>query len=294
MAELRNRKKIREQKREHLDAVSLSGGGINGIATLGALEYFSRIFELEGVTKFCGTSIGAIICLLLICGYKPREILEKLLREGEICSPLPKLSFFTNYGLNDSFPLEKKLGELVEQKFGYIPTLSELFSATQKEFVCVCANLSAMRIEYFSRVTKPNTPCVEAVLLSCNAPGVFKKREYAGNTYADGGIFDNYPLSVFDDGKTKILGINIGSSGFSTEVNNFFDYMHRLMSFAAVQNSEKTFGPLVINIKLKVDEFAFNLSVSDDRKIELFGIGHIEASKAYRELLTLRETLSAH
>ncbi|ADB04006.1 patatin-like phospholipase [Marseillevirus marseillevirus] len=294
MSELRNRRKRKEQKKEHLDALCLSGGGINGIATLGALEYFFRIFEMENISKFCGTSIGAIISLLVLCGYRPREILERLLCEGDICLPLSKLSFFTNYGLNDSSPLEKKLGELLEQKYGFVPTLSELFSLTKKEFVCVSANLSAMRIEYFSRTTKPNMSCVEAVLLSCNAPGVFKKREYLGSTYTDGGIFDNYPLSIFDDGETKILGINIASSNFSGEVGNFFDYMHRLMSFAAVQNSEKTYSPLVMNVRLRVEEFAFNLFVPDERKIELFGIGHLEASKAFRELSELKETLEMH
>lgn len=294
MTELRNRRKPQEQKKESIDALCLSGGGINGIATLGALEYFSRVFDLESITKFCGTSIGAIISLLLLCGYRPREILDKLLCEGDICSSLPKLSFFTNYGFYDSLPLEKKLGELVEQKCGFVPTLFELFSLTQKEFVCACANLSAMKIEYFSRTTKPNMSCVEAVLLSCNAPGVFKKREYLGSTYADGGIFDNYPLSIFDDGETKVLGINIGSSSFSGEVSSFLDYMHRLMSFAAVQNSEKKFSPYVVNIRLKVEEFAFNLFVSNERKIELFGIGHVQASKAYRELIELRETLEMH
>ncbi|BAU80138.1 patatin-like phospholipase [Tokyovirus A1] len=294
MAELRNRRKPQEQKKEKVDALCLSGGGINGIATLGALEYFSRVFDLDCATKFCGTSIGAIICLLLLCGYKPREILDRVLCEGDICSPLSKLAFFTNYGLNDSTPLEKKLEELIEQKFGFVPSLLELFTITQKEFVCACANLSAMRIEYFSKTTMPSMSCVEAVLLSCNAPGVFKKREYLGSTYTDGGIFDNYPLSTFDDGKTKILGINIGSSCFSGDVPNFFDYMHRLASFAAVQNSEKTFSPLVLNIKLKVEEFAFNLFIPNERKIELFGIGHVKASKAYREILELRETLEMH
>ncbi|AMQ10781.1 putative patatin-like phospholipase [Brazilian marseillevirus] len=292
MSQLRNRRKREEQVKDCFDALCLSGGGIKGICTLGALEYFSRFVDLSNIKKYIGTSIGAIICLLLVCGYTPREIFDRVMCEKELYKALPRLSFFVNFGLNDTTPLEEKLVELVSEKLGNVPSLLELYKVTGKEFVSVSANLSLMRIEYIQHTSNPCMSCIEAVLLSCNAPGVFKKRLYNGMVYGDGGIFDNYPADFFDDGETKILGIDIGSAEFPQEVRGFFDYMHRLMSFAAVQNSaSKKLGGGSMNIKLCVKEPAFNLSIGTERKIELFGIGHLEASKAHRNVLSLGNTL---
>ena len=52
----------------------LSGGGIKGLATLGALKY---LFDNEILVKpeiICGTSVGAGIGFLLILGYTPQDI----------------------------------------------------------------------------------------------------------------------------------------------------------------------------------------------------------------------------
>lgn len=288
MSLLRNRRKKEEQTKEHFDALCLSGGGIKGICTLGALEYFSRFVELCSIKKYVGTSIGAIICLLLVCGYSPKEIFDKVMCGAELYKPLPRLAFFVNFGLNDTEPLEEKLVELISEKLGTVPSLLELYNITGKEFVSVAANISKMRVEYISCISDPCMSCIEAVLLSCNAPGIFKKRVYNGMVYGDGGIFDNYPADFFNDGETKILGIDIGSTDFPQEVQGFSDYMHRLMSFAAVQNSAaKKLPERSLNIRLDIKEAAFNLSPPTERKIELFGIGHMEASKAHRDIMML-------
>lgn len=280
---MKNLKENIKQKKEKLFAVCLSGGGIKGFASLGALTYFQRIFDILSVENFVGTSIGAIICLLLCCGYHPFEIFEEIMKADGLAKPLSKLSFFVEYGLNSSEPLEILISKMVEKKFGKILTLSELREATGKNLVVVAANLSEMKIEYINYENNPNIPCVEAVLLSCNAPGVFKKRIYNGCVYTDGGIFDNYPLDYFDDGEKKILGIDIGKSDFPGEVRNFFDYMHRIMTFAPVQNSGRKSlkGKESLDVRLSIDEFTFNLSPSHDRKIELYGLGHLQASKFY-------------
>ena len=56
----------------------LSGGGIKGFSTLGALKY---LFENEILVKpeiICGTSAGAANGLFLIIGYTPQDIFNLL------------------------------------------------------------------------------------------------------------------------------------------------------------------------------------------------------------------------
>ena len=49
----------------------ISGGGIKGFVALGALQKLYDTKKLININKYCGTSVGAIISLLLIIGYKP-------------------------------------------------------------------------------------------------------------------------------------------------------------------------------------------------------------------------------
>ena len=59
----------------------LSGGSKRGILTLGSLEYIYQTHPdfISNIHTFIGTSVGAIICYLLIIGYKPAKIIAYLI-----------------------------------------------------------------------------------------------------------------------------------------------------------------------------------------------------------------------
>src|SRR3990170_8230654 len=59
----------------HYNTLVLSGGSIKGCCLLGALQYFYDKGQLSNITKYVGTSIGAIICYLLAIGYTPLELI---------------------------------------------------------------------------------------------------------------------------------------------------------------------------------------------------------------------------
>ena len=46
----------------------LSGGGIKGIAHIGALSVYDERNMLNSIDTYCGSSIGALICSLLVAG----------------------------------------------------------------------------------------------------------------------------------------------------------------------------------------------------------------------------------
>ena len=47
----------------------ISGGGIYGIMILGIIKYLQEYNILDNIKKYLGTSVGAIICLLLNIKY---------------------------------------------------------------------------------------------------------------------------------------------------------------------------------------------------------------------------------
>jgi NTE family protein len=63
-----------------IDNLVFQGGGIKGLAYLGALEALSKNIDLSKVKRFGGTSAGAINALLLGLGYSQKE-LQILLKE---------------------------------------------------------------------------------------------------------------------------------------------------------------------------------------------------------------------
>ena len=56
------------------EVLVLSGGASKGNAHLGALQCMLLRGELDALKSYVGTSVGAIICTLLVSGYSPLEI----------------------------------------------------------------------------------------------------------------------------------------------------------------------------------------------------------------------------
>lgn len=189
----------------------LGPGGIKGFLELGALCLLEEEGYLKNIKTYVGVSIGAIIGLLLVAGYKPIEIIENAL-DTNLFQDLSSINFENikhNTGLISNKSIKDKLIELMEEKFGFVPNLQQLYLATGLEFMCVSMNLSKDQAEYISYKTEPDINCVDAVLLSSNIPLLFYKLKYKGCIYIDGAFGNPYPIDQYDNNKVQILGIYI-------------------------------------------------------------------------------------
>ena len=192
----------------------LGPGGIKGFLELGALHILESKGLLTNVNTFVGVSVGAIISLLIVSGYSITEIIAEA-ADADIFNDLSSVSVKDTrekLGLVSSAPIKRKLLKNVIEKFGYVPTLSQLFRSTGLKLVCVTANLDKERPEYMSYETEPDISCVDAVMYSMNIPIIFYKLKYKGCVYVDGALGNPYPLDQYDDGNTNILGIYIEST----------------------------------------------------------------------------------
>lgn len=52
----------------------LSGGGQKGYAMIGAIYFMEELDKLRHINTFVGTSVGSIICAMLVLGYNCSEI----------------------------------------------------------------------------------------------------------------------------------------------------------------------------------------------------------------------------
>jgi predicted acylesterase/phospholipase RssA len=194
--------------------IVIGPGGIKGLKTLGFLCPLEDKNFLNSIDTYCGVSVGAIICLLIISGYKIREIIGEA-TNLDIFSDIEQLTLdvvFQNKGLLSSEPIRKRLIQLILNKFGTVPTLYNLYLQTGKSFVIVTLNATDEECVIMSPFTHPNISCVDATMFSMNIPFIFYQLIHNGKTYVDGALANPYPIDFFDDGETNILGIYMKSS----------------------------------------------------------------------------------
>jgi predicted acylesterase/phospholipase RssA len=199
---------------------------------------------LSEVHTYVGVSVGSIISLLTVCGYTPIEIISDAL-EVDIFEDISKFSWSNiqesfinirdNIGIISTQSIRKKLIHKVEAKFGFVPSLKQLYELTQRTFVSVSANLDKEQTEYMSFKTDPDLSCVDAVMYSMNIPIIFYKLKYKDCVYVNGALGNPYPVDIYDDGKTNILGIYTKSTKKTNkEPENATTtmYIHKIIHFS--------------------------------------------------------------
>lgn len=184
-------------------------GGVKGLKILGFLSPVEDSGLLEYLDTYCGVSVGAVISLLIICGYQIREIVGEAVKL-DIFNEIGALNFksiMENKGFISNEPVRKLLTQLVINKFGNVPSLYGLYMRTGKAFIAVTLNATDETCVMLNPFSNPDISCVDATMFSMNIPFVFYQLVYRGKTYVDGALANPYPVDYFDDGKTNILGI---------------------------------------------------------------------------------------
>jgi len=159
--------------------IVFEGGGIKGLAYVGALQVLEEVNILQNITRVTGVSIGSLLAVLVYVGYSPAEI--KVIMGEDLgtvtidhscgfCSLLPNL--MSKFGWNPGKRVQKDLGEKVRAKTGNPnSTFRELYNQTGKELCIVVTNLNHMATEYFHVKTTPNVPIALAAYMSMAVPG---------------------------------------------------------------------------------------------------------------------------
>src|SRR5271156_2535504 len=218
----------------------LSGGNIRGFYILGALHYLHSTNEdfFKNIKVFCGTSVGSIICYLLILGYTPISILVYLSTHKIKHETMNILNLIKNFGLYNYEIIDEHMRELTYNKMSFIPTLKQLYDRTNKKLICITYNQTTQKTLYISHETHPNLSVLMAIRMSSSMPLIFEQLYYNEEKYCDGGIANNFGVKYMDeilDKKENILGIEIDytspvvnkqSSEKSSFLNNIFNIIN--------------------------------------------------------------------
>ena len=268
--------------------IVLSGGGIKGLATLGALKC---LMDNEIILKpdiICGTSAGSAIGLFLAIGYTPQDIYNLLfeINFSELLkTDYTKIFDDVCFGLNSPDPIMYIVSAVLEKKnVNKKITFKELYDQYKIKLIISGTCLNEVDIHYFSIDNEPNMQILKAIRISISIPLIFKPYKYKDKLWIDGGCIDNYPIALFKDKLSDVVGILIDEeheyldSEKFDEIDKYLIRILKCLSKGIYHNKYEQYSKNTIHIKCKPDD-TVNWDVTSDYKKDLFTCGYDTAKK---------------
>jgi predicted acylesterase/phospholipase RssA len=214
---------------------AFEGGGVLGIAHVGALVRLYELGGLNSVDHTVGTSVGSIIATGLACGATPYYIKHKVMNMdlkkfkdgGNWISRI--FRFIFRFGLHKGKEIERYMGQVLEELTGNSDiTSEEAYSKYKTHLTITYLSMKYRQTRYADHITEPNNKLKTNVLWSSSIPLFYqaarrcKKRKII-DLLVDGGVTDNYPIHVLRDQKCNpqsILGFKLYNSDEEIYPNN--------------------------------------------------------------------------
>lgn len=213
-------------------ALIMKGGGIKGLAYVGALEVlFANGYSFNW---FAGTSAGAITAVLLGAGYSTKE-LEIILKEKNF-NDFRDAGFFKKIGnlirkrgLYEANTFRDWMDDLLLDKVekSKSSTANEVLLETLAEIttyrVSVYASREGLNAQIFDSADErtSNVPASFAVRSSMAIPFFFTPTSVNGYDVVDGGMQNNFPANIFlkSNPGTAFIGLYLGPERFKRDYN---------------------------------------------------------------------------
>lgn len=281
------------EKSSKITNLVLSGGGIKGIIMIGALKALDDNKILNNIKSISMTSVGALIGVLYVMGYKIDELYEFLsILDISKMKSLKPGKLLSHFGLDDGEKLLLVVEKMLEAKnFSPDITLNEFYEKTQITLNITGTCLNDKKVHYFSHKSHPEMKLKIAVRISTSVPLWFIPVEYEGNLYVDGGCMDNYPIKIFKNELENTIGIYLASEKTNTKsIKNLESYLVNLFKcFEECSDIKAIYGYEKYTIHLcPNDILSFNLNINEKTKQEMFDFGYQTALKS--ELIKLNKT----
>lgn len=211
-----------ERKIYHFKNLVFEGGGVKGIAYVGAMQVLEEKGILTNIERVGGTSAGAINATLFALGYtnaEQRDILKNLNFKNFLDDSWGKIRdtkrLIKKFGWYKGDFFQNWIGSLIKNKLGDSKaTFHDLKEAVRPELYVYGTNLSTHFGKVFSIERTPKTSIAEAVRISMSIPLFFAAvRDERNDVFVDGGVLNNYPIKLFDR-KKYIRGENQAKMAF--------------------------------------------------------------------------------
>lgn len=181
-----------------------SGGGLRGIAYLGALSAIRdrlkvEIYELPALKHVVGCSIGSFVALLICMKFTIAEM--QAFMQGLNLSKMFEASYesiITTFAMNDASVLtEMVLDAMALRNLGPTTTFADLKKRFPLDLSVGATELTDAKFELLSARTYPTMPVATAVVASMSLPPVFPPQKFNLKMLSDGGLMNSFPIALF-------------------------------------------------------------------------------------------------
>ena len=229
-----------------------SGGGTFGFIAYGVLKQSckSGFWDIENIQEMYGTSIGAIITLLISLFHSNKinstasPLTWELIDNYLVSRPwqnvfkmdiLTITSSLENRGIFDKNPIL----DIFEPLFNTMElstkmTLKEHYELFGIEMHFYSTELDSMKLVDISCKTHPSWNILDAVYASCSLPILFSPYVCENHTYFDGGLFCNYPMYFCiqnTENMNEIMGLKYCEESASNKRNQGDNSHSRLFDY---------------------------------------------------------------
>lgn len=288
-----------------VDTLVLCGGGVHGIAYLGALETLYLKHGLEvfplgprnpRVTTICGVSVGALIGLLIALGFdtyaETHALMNTILRS--LLEDVHLVSFARDWGGNNGEGIRSLLRARAAKRIGLSrPTFAQLHEKTGVRLRVSATDLCTCSTVCFSPDKTPDTDVVDAVYGSMAVPPLFApSRTNDSRLLVDGGLIRNVPRLPHGTPPERVLVLRAVEDGSNNPVvepvNRVQDYISRIVRCAFLARVRDDLGWLeerglagqTISMDCNGISSAFSFGLNDRTKKSLLLVG-LEAAEAF-------------
>lgn len=210
------------------------GGGVRGIAYTGVLEVLDTYKILPQIERVAGTSAGAITATLISFRLNFTETMRLI--DSLDYTRVPHKVDAEDIEINKMVNLFSRLGERfgdincimrLIRRYGWYSsdyfanwmedviasqcngnrraTFADFQAAGFRDLYIMATNLTTRSAITFSARHTPQVAVVDAVRMSMSIPLYFEALRFdgrnlgQGDTFVDGGVFDNFPIQIFDE-----------------------------------------------------------------------------------------------
>lgn len=282
---------ILSQQKQPKVGLVLSGGGAKGFAHIGILKEIDKAgIQLDYIG---GTSMGAIIGGFYAAGYSADQIEEIVLKTDFLTLIRDRLPRNTETFFEKEFgektvvtlPVSKSgigLPRAISKGQNVLNLLLELFdsldgnqdfSKLPTPFFCIATD-----VENGAPIILEKGSLPIALRASGSFPSLLNPIEIGDKLLVDGGIANNFPVSIMKDkGMDIIIGVDVEGKLFEKDkINSVVALLNQIMSYQMYSKSEEEIKKLDVYINPEIS--SYNV-VDFDKKNEILEKGNIAAKK---------------
>lgn len=190
---------------QRVHTLVVSGGGMKGVASLGAVAALKKAGALDSVRTVVGTSAGALVAAAFAIDRANVRVLDSLV-QSRYQADVDLSRLLASFGLDSGRHLERWIAALLG---GRPYTFAGIRREHGVDLVVCATDLTRRKPVYFGPDATPDMDVATALRMSCTIPLLFSAVKHEGGVYVDGAVSDNFPLAWAADtfGPATVMGI---------------------------------------------------------------------------------------